>query len=108
MGTLLSVGSHVVCHAGESIYWSSTGTVQTQESGLSYSWVFGGGASGTSNVSDPGWIDYDTSGYYTTRVTALVTGTTHEDTTYRHIVVLGGAVQPYTNFEFESLDGTRG
>ena len=107
MGTLLSVGSHAVCHAGESIYWGSSGTVQTQESALDYAWVFDGGVSGSSNVADPGWIEYDIPGNYTTRVTAGITGTVHEDTTYRHVVVLGDDVQPFTQFEFDSIDGTR-
>ena len=106
MGTLLNVGSHAVCEAGNQVYWGSTGTVQTQGSALSYTWIFGG-TTGGSTLDEPGWVTYPTPGNYTTRVEALVTGTSHTDYTYRHVVVLGGDVQPYTKFEFESLDGTR-
>lgn len=106
MGTLLAIGSHVVCNIGDSIYWSASGTVQTAGYAIEYSWVFGG-TSETSSLQTPGNIQYNTPGYYTTRCSALITGAAVTDDTYRHVVVLGGAVQPYTEFGFDSIDGTR-
>src|ERR1035437_6516370 len=108
MGTLLSIGPHLVVNQGDQATWSASGTVQTDGLGLTYSWTFGGGTflTGTSS-GNPLPVTYNTPGYYTTQVTAYagVTGTV--DTTYRHVIVAGGAVQPYSQFGFDSLDGTR-
>lgn len=107
MGTLLCVGPPGVCEAGESIYWGSSGTVQTEGVAIAYSWLFGGGLTTGSVASDPGYIQYDTPGYYMTEAHALITGTSHDDITYRPVIVVGGSVQPYTQWGFDSIDGSR-
>lgn len=107
MGTLLCVGPPCVCQAGESIHWLSTGSIQTEGMDIVYDWGFGGGSPISGSSSDPGLIQYNTPGYYTTQVAALVTGTNLIDVTYRHVIVLGGSVQPYTLWGFDSIDGSR-
>lgn len=107
MGSFLCIGPPGICEAGESIYWGSTGTIQTEGMALNYSWLFGGGTPSTGTVSDPGLIQYNTPGYYMTEVTTMITGTGQGDTTYRPVIVVGGSVQPYTDWGFDSIDGSR-
>lgn len=107
MGTLICAGPPGVVEAGGSIYWGSSGTVQTEGMALGYFWSFGGGSPTTGTTSDPGYVQYNTPGYYMTEVTATLTGSYISDTTYRPVIVLGGSVQPYTNWGFDSIDGSR-
>lgn len=105
MGTLMSIGPHVVVNQGDQVYWSVSGTVQTENLPITWSWTFGGGSVPT-GTTDPIPVTYNTPGYYTTEATASLPSGTY-DKTYRHVIVAGGAVQPYLQFGFDSLDGTR-
>jgi hypothetical protein len=107
MGTLLSIGPHLVVNQGDQVVWSASGTVQTEGLPLTYGWILGGGTiiTGTSS-GETLPVTYNTPGYYTTEVIAYLPSGTY-DSTYRHVIVAGGDVQPYTQFGFDSLDGTR-
>lgn len=107
MGTFLCVGPPGVCEAGESIYWGSSGTIQTDGMAVDYIWSFGGGSPSTGTVPDPGYVQYNTPGYYMTEANVIITGTGYSDITYRPVIVLGGSVQPYTQWGFDSIDGSR-
>lgn len=109
MGTFLCIGPPAICEAGQSIPWSTSGTVQTDGLDLNYVWNFGGGSPATGTSSEPGNVQYNTPGYYMTElaVTPTITGTGMADSTYRPVIVLGGSVQPYTNWGFDSIDGSR-
>lgn len=107
MGTFICAGPPGVCEAGQSIYWGSSGTKNTEDAAIEYTWSFGGGSPSTGTVADPGYVQYGTPGYYMTEISVYTTGTGYSDTTYRPVIVLGGSVQPYTQWGFDSIDGSR-
>lgn len=95
------------------VYYSASGTYNLKGEALSYYWFFEGATVTGSNQKTPGYITYDTAGFYTTRL--IVSGTASADTSYRHISIydredynVGGAWNyPIIKWSLNDLSGSR-
>lgn len=109
LGAFPCAGSHRAGFVGDSFYFSATGTTHLLGSGLSYSWTFEGGDTGSSSAETPGYIQYNTPGHYVTKL--VVTGANGSvDTTYRYVSIYNrtGVNVPIQKWEMASLSGSRG
>lgn len=114
LGALVSAGSHRAIWAGESSYWSASGTSHlVGGTTLAFDWAFEGGSSITgSTATIPGNVRYDTAGHYVTRL--IVTGSNGSvDTTYRYISVYNKpqdslVSNPIKNWSMGGVGGSRG
>jgi hypothetical protein len=116
LGTFVNAGEHRAifrdCASGiAESYWSSTGTHNLLSGTLNYNWQFEGGTPSSSSSAHPGTVTYSAPGHYVTSLS--ISGSNGSvDTTYRYVSVydyLGcGTGTPPTNWELNSLDGSRG
>jgi hypothetical protein len=113
LGATVCAGNHRAIWAGESTYFSASGTAHLASSALTYNWAFEGGSSITGSTSHtPGNVQYNTAGYYVTRL--IVTGANGSvDTTYRYVSVYNKPENsannnPIKNWELSNLAGSRG
>lgn len=109
-GSLIWMGSHQAAwleNGHTQIYWSATGTVNTQGAGLSYLWEFDGGIPTGSTLQTPGDVDYDTAGHYVTRLDVTSSSGT-VDTSYRYVSIYDDANQPINEWGMDDLKGSRG
>lgn len=116
LGTFVNAGNHRAifrdCASGiAQTYWSSTGTHNLRSGTLNYNWQFEGGSPSSSSSAHPGLVDYSAPGHYVTSLS--ISGSNGStDTTYRYVSVYDypgcGTGTPPTNWELNSLDGSRG
>lgn len=109
LGTFICAGPHRACFAGESLYFSATGSYNVKDDTVSYQWTFEGSPSGTYTGMTPGWIPFPTAGDYTVKITAT-NSSGGVDTAYRHVMVrdrLGGAYPPIQKWALTELSGSR-
>jgi hypothetical protein len=111
LGSLVCMGTHFAGFAGSQVYYTSTGTVSvSNQTPLSYSWIFEGGSPTGSTSATPGLVTYNTPGHYTTR---LVVSTSQgiQDISYRHVSIYNrpgsGTSVPIQKWELDSFDGSR-
>ena len=117
LGTFICMGSHYagfldggLCR----IYYSASGTYNLKGEVVTYAWDFGKKSPAELlpiTVNTPGYIDYDTPGHFTTRLTVQGTSPDSEDKSFRHISIYDrpgeGDNVPILNWELLSLDGSR-
>lgn len=88
-GTLICMGSHRAANLIDGhayLDWSATGTVNTENATITYSWSFGGGTPSSSTAQIPGTVQYNSAGHWTTSLTTTsVNGTV--DVSYRHVSI---------------------
>ncbi len=113
LGTFICMGSHYAGFLDNGqcqVYYTATGTANVLGEGLSYSWFFQGATVTGSSAFTPGYITYNTPGYYTTRLT--VTSTSNAtDVSYRHVSIYNrpghGSNTPIEKWELIELNGSR-
>lgn len=113
LGAFPCAGSHRSIFAGESVYWSATGTSHLVGSAMTYAWNFNGGDVTGSNAHTPGWVQYPTPGDYVTRL--QVNGANGSiDVTYRYVMVRDrnslSSIKhhnPIKNWTISNLSGSR-
>lgn len=115
LGTFVNMGPHrpvLLENGSQSVWWSSTGTLNLLGHALTYDWAFEGGTPTGSTSADPGWVTYNTVGDYVTRliVTDAVNGA--QDTSYRYVSVKNkigeGSTTPIPKWTMTDLQGSRG
>lgn len=112
LGAFPCAGNHRALFAGETSYWSSTGTTHLLGSALTYEWAFEGGTPTGSTSANPGNVTYPTPGHYVTRLKVTAANGTL-DTTYRYVSVYNNPVNsntniPKKNWSLTNLSGSRG
>lgn len=115
LGTFICAGSHRAGYAGDSFYFTATGTFHlVSGTALTYDWELNGAGNFGQEVSSdetPGWYQFPTAGHYVIRLT--VTGDNgSSDTTYRYVSIydrpetLTNSV-PIKNWEIDTVSGSR-
>ncbi len=92
------------------VYYSSSGSFVPDASISGYSWEFDGGSPSSSTLADPGFVQYATPGFYTTKLT--ITSTQLKTLTgTRHILVYdkpdAGPNRPPVRWGIRSIEGSR-
>lgn len=108
-GSLISMGSHqaIWLESGSAqLYWSASGTVNTNGDTNSYLWSFEGGTPTGSVLQNPGLIEYVTAGHYVTQLDVTSSSGT-VDTSYRYVSVYDDANQPIIEWGMDDLKGSR-
>lgn len=105
-GSLIWMGGHQAAMAGDQIYWSATGTVNTEGVGITYAWEFEGGSPSSGTVVTPGLVTYSTPGHYTTKLMVTSANGT-VDTSYRHVSIYNDANPPIQKWGLNDLQGSR-
>lgn len=86
LGTFPCAGSHLAGWAGDSFYFSNTGTLNLAGVALTHDWAFEGATVTGSTSATPGSITWNTPGHYVVRY--KVTGANGSvDTTYRYVSI---------------------
>lgn len=107
LGTYINMGPHRAAKRDPAsglaqIYYSSTGSYNLLGDSLSYSWFFEGATVTGSTSANPGYITYNHSGNFTTRL--IISGSSGEvDTAYRYITI----DPPEYRWQLQSLSGSR-
>ncbi len=97
------------------LYWSSSGSYNTEGQAMSFQWEFEGGTPTGSTLRDPGYVTYSNPGHYRTRLTITTSGTGPglgaSDTGYRFVSIYdqpdAGPNRPIVEWEIQDLNGTR-
>lgn len=118
LGYFINMGSHyagILKNGQHRVYYTAEGTehVRSDETGTSYHWIFDGGTPFTSTAKTPGWVTYNNSGFFTTRLTVSGSVTGASDFSDRHISIYDpvgstptGTI-PITQWELLDLAGSR-
>jgi hypothetical protein len=110
LGTFPCAGNHQALFRGEQVYYSSTGTSNLIGDSLSFEWEFEGGTPTGSTSRDPGYVTYNNTGQFVTRM-SVSSSSGEVDTTYRYASVYDrpgeGANTPISLWELKSLNGSR-
>lgn len=114
LGSNICMGSHFAGFLEDGfcqVYYSATGTYNFLGEPLVYDWQFEGAVTPNSSDYIPGYIAYDTPGYYTTCLTVSGTVTGAVDVSYRHISIYdrpeNGVNTPILQWEMEDIQGSR-
>lgn len=108
LGTYVNMGPHRAAKRDPAsgltqVYYSSTGSYNLLGTSLSYYWFFEGATVTGSNSADPGFITYNQSGNFTTRL--IISGSNGSaDTSYRYVTI----DPPEYRWQLTSLNGSRG
>lgn len=107
LGTYVNMGPHRAARRDPSglasIYYSSTGSHNLLGDSLSYNWFFEGATVTGSTAADPGYINYDHSGNFVTRL--IISGSSGSiDTSYRYITI----DPPEYQWQLNQFSGSRG
>jgi hypothetical protein len=108
LGTQVCMGGNYAGFVEDSVFYTSSGTVNVKGEAISaYEWWFEGATVTGSTSADPGYISYSSPGHYITRL--KVTSTSGGvDYGYRHVSVYNRSTnQPIRNWNMESLAGSR-
>lgn len=113
MGTLVCMGSHYAGfleNGSHDVYYTATGTVNVNDSALTYLWSFEGGTPTGSTAHTPGNVSYDTPGHYVTKlITTSAQGAV--DVSYRYISIYDkpgeGDNTPILNWSLQDFSGSR-
>lgn len=113
-GTFPCAGSHRAAFletGSVSLYYTSTGTYNVKSDSLTYDWHFEGGTPTGSTALSPGWVSYNTSGHYKTKLT-VISSSGAKDTTYRYVSIYDrpekGSNVPVLKWSLEDFSGSRG
>lgn len=110
LGTFVCMGPHRAGFKGEQVYWTSSGTFNVAADSLTYSWIFEGANITGSTASTPGYVTYDTPGFYKTILT-VSSDAGGEDTSYRFVSIYDrpgeGDNPPIQKWEITDLSGSR-
>ena len=111
LGTFPCAGPHRAIFAGESVYYTSSGTYNVLGESLTYDWAFEGGSVTGSASAVPGNVTYNTPGHYVTRL-KVTSSSGAVDTTYRYISVYNNpnnsvSSLPIKNWSMDSLGGSQ-
>lgn len=108
LGSFISMGSHYAGFVEDPVYYSASGTLNLKSESLTYDWFFEGATVTGSSANTPGYITYNSPGYYTTRLTVTASGGA-VDTSYRHISIHNrtGSNAPISKWELIDFTGSR-
>lgn len=112
LGAFPCAGTHRAGFAGDSFYFSATGTSHLLGSALSYQWTFEGGSPSSSTSETPGNVQFSTAGQYVVKL--VVTGANgSSDTTYRYVSIYNRPESsllknPIRKWAIDGLAGSRG
>lgn len=108
LGTYVNMGPHRAARRDiasglTQIYYSSTGSYNLLGDTLNYNWTFEGGTPASSSAADPGWVTYNQSGNFVTKL--VISGSSGGvDTAYRYVTI----DPPEYRWQLKSLSGSRG
>jgi hypothetical protein len=106
-GAFVDIGPHragILKNGQVQFYWTLSGTLPLTGSIASISWEFEGGSPSTSNLFEPGYVQYTNPGNYLTR--CQVTGTTGwTETVYRYVRV--DSSPQFKKWEIQNFQGSR-
>lgn len=114
-GTFPCAGPHRATFVSTTgtVYYSATGTYNVLGNPVTYQWEFEGGTPTGSTSFVPGYVTYNTPGYYKTKLTVYASGTAGNtiDTTYRFVSVHDrpgqGNNPPVLKWELTDFSGDR-
>lgn len=113
LGAFLCAGPHRAGWAGDSFYFSATGSYHLLGSALTYDWNFEGGSNITGSTSaTPGYVRFDTPGHYAIRLRG--TGANGSvDNTYRYVSIYNkpqnsSSNNPPKKWNLDTVSGGRG
>jgi len=113
MGSLICMGSHYagfLDNGSHDVYYTATGTVNVNDSALTYLWEFEGGTPTGSTALTPGNVAYDTPGHYQTKLTTT-SAQGAVDVSYRYISIYdrpeNGTNVPILNWSLQDFSGSR-
>ena len=109
LGTFVCMGSHRatdLVNGSVQLYWSASGTYNVKGDTLTYLWEFGGAASGTSTVANPGYVTYTSAGEYKTKLT-ITNSSGGTDISYRYVSIHDDSHPPIRKWELNNFSGSR-
>lgn len=90
MGTLICMGSHREAEIGADgiakIYYTASGTYNVNDETVTYDWRFPGSTITGSSALTPGYVNYNTPGFYVTSLTTT-SPSGAVDKSYRYIII---------------------
>jgi len=115
LGTFVNMGCHYAgfvdpASGQASVYYTSSGTSNLLSEAMTYNWSFEGALTTGSTSSVPGWVNYDTPGYYKT-VLEVTSDSGRVDRSTRYISIYDapgtGDINPILEWQFTDLSGSR-
>lgn len=109
MGTLICMGSHREAELNQNgiaqIYYTSTGTYNVNEETITYDWRFNGSTITGSASATPGYVTYNTPGFYLTSLTTT-SSSGAVDKSYRYIII-DRESDGVKDWQLNSMQGSR-